>query len=191
MGWTMRIVMLLAAVCVASSALYFRVFSPGETAPGAIIDFSEPAPEPGKFLLSLGPEQPGMKLAEEPARPKQARVMTEPPPSNPEPVSPPKLLVLPRAAVKPVASESVSPNPPTEAFAPTRPVPEVETGPIEPVKPKPRIYVVKSGDSLWKIAKKELGRGARHEEIFKLNAEALNGNRHNLRIGQKLILPPE
>lgn len=36
-------------------------------------------------------------------------------------------------------------------------------------KEKPKSYVVKKDDTLWKICKKELGNGSRHAEIAKLN----------------------
>ena len=39
----------------------------------------------------------------------------------------------------------------------------------ETVKPVPQTYVVKSGDCLWNIAKKFLGRGSRYTEIMSLN----------------------
>lgn len=48
-------------------------------------------------------------------------------------------------------------------------------------------YEVKRGESLWKIAKKELGDGNRYIEIAKLNN--LASNMGNLRVGQKLLLP--
>lgn len=48
-----------------------------------------------------------------------------------------------------------------------------------------RTYIVKSGDSLWKIAKNELGKGIRYPEIKKLNG--LNSN--TIRVGQVLKLP--
>jgi len=61
----------------------------------------------------------------------------------------------------------------------------------EPAPPKPRYYTVKSGDSLWRIAKEQLGDPARHEELFELNAATLNNDPDNLHLGQKLILPPK
>jgi nucleoid-associated protein YgaU len=51
-----------------------------------------------------------------------------------------------------------------------------------------RTYVVKEGDTLWSIAAKQLGSGARHEEILKLNAQKLSGA-HELQVGMKLKLP--
>ena len=51
-----------------------------------------------------------------------------------------------------------------------------------------RTYLVKDGDTLWSIAAKQLGSGARHEEILKLNADKLSGP-DELQVGMKLKLP--
>ena len=48
-----------------------------------------------------------------------------------------------------------------------------------------RVYTVKKGDSLWSIAKKYLGKGARYTEIVKLN----NLKSNTITPGQKLKLP--
>jgi nucleoid-associated protein YgaU len=49
-------------------------------------------------------------------------------------------------------------------------------------------YVVKDGDSLWRIAEKELGNGGRYSEIGKLNADILK-DEDNLVIGMRLRMP--
>jgi nucleoid-associated protein YgaU len=59
---------------------------------------------------------------------------------------------------------------------------------MDPKKPQGRFYVVQDGDSLWKIATVQLGNGARHEEIAKLNA-ALLKSKDTLAIGMRLQLP--
>ncbi len=51
-----------------------------------------------------------------------------------------------------------------------------------------RDYVVQSGDSLWKIAAKQLGNGGRFEEIAELNDNVLNGG-DDLTVGMHLKLP--
>ena len=51
-----------------------------------------------------------------------------------------------------------------------------------------RDYVVQSGDSLWKIAAKQLGNGTRYDEIAELNTDVLNGD-DNLTVGMHLKLP--
>ncbi len=51
-------------------------------------------------------------------------------------------------------------------------------------------YTVKSGDSLWAISRKYLGRGARYVEIYKLNKDILK-NPDLINIGQVLEIPAE
>lgn len=51
-----------------------------------------------------------------------------------------------------------------------------------------RCYLVKDGDSLWKIADSQLGTGARYEEIAKLNGDVLK-DKNTLRVGMRLRLP--
>lgn len=49
-------------------------------------------------------------------------------------------------------------------------------------------YVVKEGDSLWKIAAEQLGSGSRYKEIGKLNSDVLTSD-DSLRIGTALNMP--
>lgn len=49
-------------------------------------------------------------------------------------------------------------------------------------------YVVRKGDSLWKIAAAQLGSGSRYTEISKLNANVLD-DEDNLVIGMRLRMP--
>ncbi|MGA2171398.1 MAG: LysM peptidoglycan-binding domain-containing protein [Sedimentisphaerales bacterium] len=50
------------------------------------------------------------------------------------------------------------------------------------------VYVVKDGDSLWKIAAAQLGDGNRYKEITKLNSDVLGG-KDNLEVGMQLKMP--
>ena len=52
-----------------------------------------------------------------------------------------------------------------------------------------REYVVKSGDSLWQIAERELGKGARWPEIYELNKAVIGDNPDLIYPGQRYILP--
>lgn len=52
----------------------------------------------------------------------------------------------------------------------------------------PKIYVVKSGDSLSKIAKELLGDAARWPEIFELNKDKIS-DPNLIYVGQELRLP--
>jgi len=50
------------------------------------------------------------------------------------------------------------------------------------------VYIVVMGDSLWGIAKKQLGSGARYKEILALNPHVTKDK--PLAIGTKLKMPP-
>jgi nucleoid-associated protein YgaU len=52
----------------------------------------------------------------------------------------------------------------------------------------PRYHVVKDGESLWKIAKQELGSGARWNDIYNANRDVLSSP-EALHTGQKLRVP--
>jgi nucleoid-associated protein YgaU len=51
-------------------------------------------------------------------------------------------------------------------------------------------YVVREGDTLWKIAAEKLGNGSRYTEIAKLNAGIFDGE-DNLTVGMRLKIPPQ
>ncbi|MHC4525179.1 MAG: LysM peptidoglycan-binding domain-containing protein [Planctomycetota bacterium] len=51
------------------------------------------------------------------------------------------------------------------------------------------VYIVVQGDSLWGIAKKQLGSGARYKEILALNRHITKDT--PLAIGTKLKMPPQ
>lgn len=50
------------------------------------------------------------------------------------------------------------------------------------------VYVVKKGDTLWAIAKRQLGDGQRHKEILSLNPGLTPSA---MKIGQVLKMPPQ
>lgn len=50
-------------------------------------------------------------------------------------------------------------------------------------------YTVKSGDSLWAIAKKLLGNGARYNEIYELNKSIIGSNPNLIYPGQTFTIP--
>ena len=51
-----------------------------------------------------------------------------------------------------------------------------------------RFYVAKDGDSLWKIADAQLGKGHRYAEIFKLNNDIMK-DPENVVPGMRLRMP--
>jgi nucleoid-associated protein YgaU len=63
-------------------------------------------------------------------------------------------------------------------------------GQATPVKlqPKDQWYVVRNGDSLWRIASSRLGNGRLYREIAKLNSNAIK-NKDHLPVGLRLRLP--
>ena len=50
-------------------------------------------------------------------------------------------------------------------------------------------YTVKSGDSLWNIAKQYYGSGAMYTKIYEANKDLIGGNPNLIFPGQKLIIP--
>jgi nucleoid-associated protein YgaU len=57
------------------------------------------------------------------------------------------------------------------------------------LKPIPSIYKVKPGDSLWKIAKMELGNGSRWREIYEKNRGIIGPDPNQIAVGMELVLP--
>jgi len=58
------------------------------------------------------------------------------------------------------------------------------------VKVSQKEYVIQKGDSLWKIAEKELGSGHRWKYLYELNKERIK-NPNKLKAGQKITIPIE
>ena len=50
-------------------------------------------------------------------------------------------------------------------------------------------YTVKSGDSLWAIAKKYYGNGSKYTDIYNANKSIIGGNPNSIKPGQVLTLP--
>ncbi len=60
--------------------------------------------------------------------------------------------------------------------------------PEEPADTSTRTYTVTAGDSLWRIASRELGSGLRWEELYQLNRDVI-ADPSLIYIGQELTLP--
>lgn len=56
-------------------------------------------------------------------------------------------------------------------------------------KAAPKSYTVKSGDSLWKIAKEVYGDGAQLSKIYDANKKTIGKDKNDIRPGQKLVIP--
>jgi hypothetical protein len=65
--------------------------------------------------------------------------------------------------------------------------------PQRPPKPesKPKIYVVKKGDSLWKIAQNSniYGDGSKWRQIYEANKKLIGKNPNGIKPGMKLVIP--
>jgi nucleoid-associated protein YgaU len=57
------------------------------------------------------------------------------------------------------------------------------------LKTSSKTYTVKSGDSLYKIAKLELGSSSKWNEIYKLNVKTIGSDPNRIKPGQKLVMP--
>lgn len=58
-----------------------------------------------------------------------------------------------------------------------------------PKSKQEKIYIVKSGDSLYKIAKKTLGNGSKYNELYAANKSVIGKDPNKIFPGQKLIIP--
>lgn len=70
---------------------------------------------------------------------------------------------------------------------PKSPAPKLKDTRAKPKQPK--TYVVKKGDSLWKISKKVYGNGSKHNDIYAANKGTIGNNPGAIYPGQKFIIP--
>lgn len=88
-----------------------------------------------------------------------------------------------------VLTEASAPDQPQEPEQPAQP--ETPAEPEQPAGEQPGsagTYTVQSGDSLWRIASRELGSGTRWSEIYDLNRDVIS-DPDRIYIGQELQLP--
>jgi len=102
-------------------------------------------------------------------------IMLPAPGAGAEPASPEPTITIPEGAQKVEEGKYVA---------------EVKENVESAVKVATKEYVVQKGDSLWKIAEKELGSGHRWQYLYELNKDRIK-NSNRLRPGQKLIIPVE
>ena len=89
---------------------------------------------------------------------------------------------------EPAPEPEPQPEPAPEPEPQPEPAPEPEPQPDPAPAPEGRIYTVQAGDSLWRIAARELGAGTRWQEIYELNRDLLDNPNH-IYTGQTLKLP--
>lgn len=88
-----------------------------------------------------------------------------------------------------VLTEASAPDQPQEPEQPAQP--ETPAEPEQPAGEQPGsagTYTVQSGDSLWRIASRDLGSGTRWSEIYDLNRDVIS-DPDRIYIGQELQLP--
>ncbi len=56
-------------------------------------------------------------------------------------------------------------------------------------KPIPKVYIVRPGDSLWKIAKLQLGNGSKYSIIYNTNKKIIGPDPNKIKPGMKLVMP--
>ena len=137
--------------------------------------------------LSSGAVRPGAATP----RP-EATVIPLPPPRQPGSVGQPSA-TPPKPAPKSGAQRpaltperTVKPTPPATR-KPARPAVKPTPAPSAPEVTARRTYTVKDGDSLWSIAKSQLGDARKANEIARLNGLS---SADTIRVGMKLKVPP-
>ena len=94
----------------------------------------------------------------------------------------------PPAEAEPVVEAQVAPLPPVTTLPPEPPA-IVESDPPKVTTPeKPTKYIVKKGDSLWKISGKMYGNPLKWSRIYKANKDKIK-NPNRIQPGMVLIVP--
>jgi len=134
------------------------------------------------------PKPPVMPLHPPVANPAPPRFGPYRPPVKRSPFERPRVFVAPPNVLlsHPPAIRVPLPLPAASAPAPTAPV-----APVVPVAPngaaKLSVVVVKPGDSLWKIAQQNLGKGLRWHDLLAVNPGIVDANR--IIAGSQIYLP--
>lgn len=94
--------------------------------------------------------------------------------------------------VPPPAAAAPAPVPTPPAPSPTPP-PVFHDNPIvkaaAPPPPAPRTYTVRPGDTLWGIATRFYGSGAKYPTIYNANKTIIGSNPNLIRPGQTFVIP--
>jgi nucleoid-associated protein YgaU len=154
------------------------------------------SPKPRVFNLPKPLLQPRLPNISNPLAPRFAPYR---PPTKRSPFGRPKFLVPEPTMASPtrptVEFERVVPSRSAtvpKLSAPTRPLASPTSPAKPPVAPRsstqPNVITIKPGDSLWKLAKQNLGSGLRWHELLSANPNILNPNR--IFAGSQLALPP-
>ena len=107
-------------------------------------------------------------------------------------VSPAQPKISSRFVAPSLLFQPIKPSEPAASISTVRPAPSEVVTPVRPVAPAgtaaaPHTVSVKPGDSLWKLAQQNLGRGNRWRELLAANPSVANPDR--IRAGAQLNLP--
>lgn len=80
-------------------------------------------------------------------------------------------------------------NQATTIEKPKKESPAPKLKPSRPPPKKEKVYVVKKGDTMWKIAKQMYGNGAEYNKIYNANKSVVGKNPNVIYPGQKFIIP--
>src|SRR5947199_4632314 len=132
------------------------------------------------------PKPPVMPLRPPVSNPAPPRFVPYQPPVKRSPFERPRVFVAPPSI--PLS------RPPAARIAPLQPaapVPVAPAAPIVPVVPsstaKLNAVIVKPGDSLWKIAEQNLGKGTRWQELLSVNPAISDADQ--IKAGSQIFLP--
>jgi nucleoid-associated protein YgaU len=141
------------------------------------------SPKPPVLAL---PKPPVMSLRPPVSNPAPPRFAPYQPPVKRSPFERPQVFVAP-PNVLPSRPPAIRGAPPL----PSAPAPIVPMAPVVPVTPnaaaKLSVVVVKPGDSLWKIAQQNLGKGLRWHDLLAVNPGIVDANR--IVAGAQIYLP--
>lgn len=99
---------------------------------------------------------------------------------------------LPGVAASQVArGDATQPSPPPHHGRTASPTSAATTMRPAPPRSETRPHTVKRGESLWSIARDQLGDGTRYVELVDLNAEVLHGRPDFIAPGQVLLVPDD
>jgi nucleoid-associated protein YgaU len=136
------------------------------------------------------PKPPVMPLRPQVSKPTPPRFAPYQPPVKRSPFERPKVFFAAPALVMPSRPPAVRVTP-SRPGAPSPVAPVAPVAPVVPVVPKGtaklNAVIVKPGDSLWKIAQQNLGRGPRWHDLLAVNPGIVDAN--HIVAGSQIYLP--
>lgn len=165
------------------------------TAPSQGLSMSPP---PMREAVAPAAASPTILIPSSPAPAAPAAPMTA---TAPAATSPTVSIAAPPAApaafsAAPAAPAAMLPTPAPPAPGPVAPVivppsPPIAAAPPPSIPPGGSVYVVQEGDTLYDIARSQLGKASRWGEIYDLNRDRLGGALDALPAGTRLAIPGE